>query len=138
MKELRQPVKEFDGKSIYEAYREAVKEVFNHKIFAAMTILRQELFGKAIVFMESAEAAKQLGAMLQKSYGMDDVAVLVGKGNMTMEQQASALLQFKERARIIVCTSIGEEGLDISTADIEVWIDPPSNPKKWVQRFGRI
>jgi ERCC4-related helicase len=138
LKALRQPLKELDGKSIYEAYQQALKEGFNHKIFAAMRILKQELFEKAIVFMESVEAAKQLGAMLQKSYGMEDVAVLVGKGNMTMEQQASALLQFKERARILVCTSIGEEGLDIPTADIEVWMDPPSNPKKWIQRFGRI
>jgi len=138
VKELRQPIKELNGKSIYEAYREAVKEGFNHKIFSAMSILKQELFEKAIVFMESVEAAKQLGAMLHKSYGMEDVAVLVGKGNMNMEQQASALLQFKERARILVCTSIGEEGLDIPTADIEVWLDPPSNPKKWIQRFGRI
>jgi ERCC4-related helicase len=138
LKALHQPVKELDGKSIYEAYQQALKEGFNHKIFAAMRILKQELFEKAIVFMESVEAAKQLGSMLQKSYGIENVAVLVGKGNMTMEQQASALLQFKERARILVCTSIGEEGLDIPTADIEVWMDPPSNPKKWIQRFGRI
>lgn len=138
LRELRQPVKELDGKSVYEVYQQALKKGFNHKIFAAMRILKQELFEKAIVFMESVEAAKQLGAMLHKSYGVEDVAVLVGKGSMTMEQQASALLQFKEKARILVCTSIGEEGLDIPTADIEVWLDPPSNPKKWIQRFGRI
>lgn len=137
-KELRQPLKELNGKTIYEIYQEAVKERFNHKIFAAMRVLRQEFFEKAIVFMESVEAAKQLGSMLQKSYGMENVAVLVGKGNMSMEQQASALLQFEEKARILVCTSIGEEGLDMPTADIEVWLDPPSNPKKWIQRFGRI
>ena len=138
IKELRRPLKELGGKSIYETYRGALKKGFNHKIFAAMGILKQELYEKAIVFMESVEAAKQLGAMLHKAYGLGDVAVLVGKGNMSMEQQASALLQFKERARILVCTSIGEEGLDIPSADIEVWLDPPSNPKKWIQRFGRI
>ncbi len=138
MRDLRQPMKDLDGKSVYQLYQEALKEAFNHKIFAAMRVLRQEFFQKAIVFMESVMAAKQIGAMLQKSYGMEDVAILVGKGNMTMEQQASALLQFREKARILVCTSIGEEGLDIPSADIEVWIDPPSNPKKWIQRFGRI
>lgn len=41
-----------------------------------------------------------------------------------MERQASALLQFREKARILVFTSIGEEDRDIPTADIEVWIDP--------------
>lgn len=55
-----------------------------------------------------------------------------------MGQQASALHHFQEEARILVCTSIGEEGLDIPTADIEVCVDPPSNPRKWIQRFGRI
>ena len=79
-----------------------------------------------------------MAAMLHKGYGMEDVAVLVGKGSMTMDQQASALMQFRERAKILVCTSVGEEGLDIPTADIEVWMDPPSNPRKWIQRFGRI
>ena len=55
-----------------------------------------------------------------------------------MDQQASALQHFKERAKVLVCTSVGEEGLDIPTADIEVWVDPPANPRKWIQRFGRI
>ena len=57
---------------------------------------------------------------------------------MSMDQQASALHHFKEQARVLVCTSVGEEGFDIPTADIEVWVDPPSNPRKWIQRFGRI
>ena len=137
-RELQRPLEELGGKSVYDLYQQALKERFNHKIFAAMGILRQELYEKAIVFVESVEAAKQLGTMLQKTYGLEDVAVLVGRGNMSMEQQASALLHFKEKARILVCTSVGEEGLDIPTADIEVWVDPPSNPKKWIQRFGRI
>ncbi|MFQ6076384.1 MAG: helicase-related protein [Candidatus Bathyarchaeia archaeon] len=137
-RELRRPLEELGGKSVYDLYRQALRERFNHKLFAAMGILRREVYEKAIVFVESVEAAKQLGTMLQKTYGVEDVAVLVGRGNMSMEQQASALLHFKERAKILVCTSVGEEGLDIPTADIEVWVDPPSNPKKWIQRFGRI
>lgn len=138
LRELRQPLDELGGRSIYDVYKEAVKQSFNHKIAAAMDILRQELYRKAIVFVESVEAAKHLGVTLQRAYGMEEVATLVGKGSMTMEQQASALLQFKEMARILVCTSVGEEGLDIPSADIEIWVDPPSNPKKWIQRFGRI
>jgi ERCC4-related helicase len=55
-----------------------------------------------------------------------------------MEQQATALLQFRERARILVYTSIGEEGIEIPSVDLEVWLDPLSNPKKWIQRFSQI
>jgi ERCC4-related helicase len=138
LRELNRPLKELDGKTIYEVYREALKLNFNHKLSATLRILEGERYKKAIVFVESVEAAKQLGSMLHKKRGMEDVAVLVGKGGMNMEQQASALLQFRDKASILVCTSIGEEGLDIPVADIEVWVDPPSNPKKWIQRFGRI
>ena len=138
VRELNQGIDELDGKSIREIYREAVKSNFNHKFRATEEILRRKNFEKAIVFVESVEGAKQLGTILHATYGMDEVAVLVGKGSMSMEQQASALMHFKERARILVCTSIGEEGLDIPVADLEVWMDPPSNPRKWIQRFGRI
>jgi len=138
LRELRQPVAELGGKSVYDTYREVLKGGFNHKITATMNILSRKEFEKAIVFVESVEAAKQIGVMLQRQYGVEKVAVLVGKGGMTMEQQASALLQFRDKAGILVCTSIGEEGLDVPVADIEVWMDPPSNPKKWIQRFGRI
>ncbi len=138
VRELRQGLKELGGKSIYEVYRDTLKSTFNHKFRATKEILSRKGFEKAIVFVESVEGAKQLGTILHRTYGMEDVAVLVGKGSMSMEQQASALLQFKEKAMILVCTSIGEEGLDIPVADLEVWMDPPSNPKKWIQRFGRI
>jgi ERCC4-related helicase len=138
LRELNSSKKELGGKSVCETYQEVLKLEFNHKISAALTILSRREFEKAIVFVESVEAAKQMGMMLQNEYGVEKVAVLVGKGGMTMEQQASALLQFKDKASILVCTSIGEEGLDVPVADIEVWMDPPSNPKKWIQRFGRI
>ncbi|MDD1766314.1 MAG: DEAD/DEAH box helicase family protein [Candidatus Methanomethyliaceae archaeon] len=138
LRELNSSKKELGGKSVYETYQELLKLESNHKISAALKILSRREFSKAIVFVESVEAAKQMGMMLQREYGVEKVAVLVGKGGMTMEQQASALLQFKDKASILVCTSIGEEGLDVPVADIEIWIDPPSNPKKWIQRFGRI
>ncbi|MEJ5293400.1 MAG: helicase-related protein [Candidatus Methanosuratincola sp.] len=138
MKELREPVKECGGRSVLDLYRELLRVQPNHKIAAAIRLLDAEMFRKAIVFVESVEAAKEIGCRLQRERGVEEVAVLVGKGGMSMEEQASALMHFRERAGILVCTSIGEEGLDIPSADIEIWIDPPSNPKKWIQRFGRI
>jgi len=138
IKDLRRNRTDIQGRSVYQLYQEALKKGFNHKIFAAMEVLTRELYKKAIVYVESVMAAKQMAALLHRGYGMEDVAVLVGKGDMTMDQQASALMHFRERAKILVCTSVGEEGLDIPTADIEVWMDPPSNPRKWIQRFGRI
>lgn len=137
-RDLRNKRKELDGKTIYKVYQEALKEHTNHKLDASEAILQREIYNKAIVYIESVEGAKELAGRLQKRYGMGDVACLVGKGDMSMDQQSSALLQFREKASILVSTSVGEEGLDIPTADLEVWVDPPSNPRKWIQRFGRV
>jgi ERCC4-related helicase len=127
-----------DGNSVWNLYQIALQECNNHKLQAALHILRRERYHKAIVYVESVEPAKQLTTTLQAHNGVETAACLVGKGDMTMDQQASALLQFKETAKTLVCTSVGEEGLDIPSADLEIWIDPPSNPRKWIQRFGRI
>lgn len=126
------------GESIHLLYKKALDHTFNHKISTALTLLRHRSYKKLIVYMESVMAAKQMAGLLHKKLGMERVAVLVGKESMSMDQQASALFQFKERADILICTSIGEEGLDIPSANAEIWLDPPSNPKKWIQRFGRI
>ncbi len=137
-RDLKNKRKNLEDTSIYTAYHEALKDCFNHKLEAAAHILRRESYQKVIVYVESVEAAKQLATVLQNQKAIEKVACLVGKGDMTMDQQASALLHFKETAEALVCTSVGEEGLDIPSADLEIWIDPPSNPRKWIQRFGRI
>ena len=137
-KDLRNKRTSLDGDTILHAYQKAMEELFNHKLDAAVRILTTETYSKAIVYVESVEAAKQLTGRLQEKYGLSEVASLVGKGDMSMDQQASALFHFRHGARILICTSIGEEGLDIPSADLEIWIDPPNNPRKWIQRFGRI
>jgi len=137
-RDLRNKRKSLDGDTIYNAYQEALRECPNHKLEAAKHILNRELYSKAIVYIESVEATKQLATQLQRVHGVENVACLTGRGDMSMDQQASALLHFQEKARILVCTSVGEEGLDIPSAELEVWVDPPSNPRKWIQRFGRI
>ena len=138
IRELRTPLDSLNGLSIYKAYREALRREFNHKFSYVRQILKSEEYSKAIVFLESVEAAKQLFSMVQDDHGFGNVSILVGKQNMSMEQQALALLHFREDAKILISTSVGEEGLDIPSADVEVWIDPPSNPRKWIQRFGRV
>lgn len=127
-----------EGNSLKNAYNEALQECFNHKLIAVETLLYREKYRKAIIYVESVEAAKQLAVKLQKNKSFEEIACLVGKGNMSMNQQASSLFQFRKSGNILVCTSVGEEGLDIPSADLEIWVEPPSNPQKWIQRFGRI
>lgn len=137
-RDLRNKRSSLNGETIGQIYQEALENSVNHKLDAATKILDRELYQKAIVFVESVEAAKELATTLQKKHRLTEVACLVGKSDMSMDQQTSALLHFRDAARILICTSVGEEGLDIPSADLEVWVDPPSNPRKWIQRFGRI
>ncbi len=136
--DLQKPLKEFEGVSAVELFRRALMECRNHKHDAVLTLLEALDYRKAIVFTESIRSAKQLGLKLVDKMGFENVSILVGKEGMSPEHQASALLHFSRGARVLVATSVAEEGLDIPSADVEVWVDPPSNPKKWIQRFGRV
>jgi Fanconi anemia group M protein len=136
--DLQKPLREFKGASIVELFRRALMECKNHKHDAVLTLLESVDYRKAIVFTESIRAAKQLGLRLMDKMGFENVSILVGKEGMSPEHQASALLHFSGGARVLVATSVAEEGIDIPSADVEVWVDPPSNPKKWIQRFGRV
>ena len=137
-RDLQNCRKNLDGQSIQNLYNEALQDCSNHKLKATELILQRETYKKAIVYVESVEPVKQLATLLHKQHSIEHAACLVGKGHMTIDQQASALQHFKENAKVLICTSVGEEGLDIPSADLEIWIDPPSNPRKWIQRFGRI
>ncbi|MEM2240401.1 MAG: helicase-related protein [Candidatus Bathyarchaeia archaeon] len=136
--DLQKPLKEFKEASTVELFRRALMECRNHKHDAVLTLLETVDYSKAIVFTESIRAAKQLGLKLIEKMGFENVSILVGKEDMSPEHQASALLHFSKTARVLVATSVAEEGLDIPSADVEIWVDPPSNPKKWIQRFGRV
>jgi ERCC4-related helicase len=136
--DLQKPLREFKGVSIVELFRRALMECRNHKHDAVLTLLETVDYRKAIVFTESIRSARQLGLRLIDRMGFENVSVLVGKEGMGPEHQASALLHFSGGARVLVATSVAEEGIDIPSADVEVWVDPPSNPKKWIQRFGRV
>lgn len=57
---------------------------------------------------------------------------------MTQKQQKEVIQQFKNGDyNVLVCTSIGEEGLDIGEVDLIICYDTTSSPIKNIQRMGR-
>ncbi|AMD20752.1 HDR009Cp [Eremothecium sinecaudum] len=57
---------------------------------------------------------------------------------MTQKQQKDVLDRFKRgEFNVLVCTSIGEEGLDIGEVDMIICYDTTSSPIKNIQRMGR-
>lgn len=57
---------------------------------------------------------------------------------MTQKQQKEVIQNFKRgEYNVLVCTSIGEEGLDIGEVDLIICYDTTSSPIKNIQRMGR-
>lgn len=57
---------------------------------------------------------------------------------MTQKQQKEVIRKFKDgEYNVLVCTSIGEEGLDIGEVDLIICYDTTSSPIKNIQRMGR-
>ncbi|CCD23136.1 3'-5' DNA helicase NDAI_0B01020 [Naumovozyma dairenensis CBS 421] len=57
---------------------------------------------------------------------------------MNQKRQKETIKEFKEGIyNVLVCTSIGEEGLDIGEVDLIICYDTTSSPIKNIQRMGR-
>ena len=60
-----------------------------------------------------------------------------GKG-LTQQEQLRVVADFRKGGyNTLVCTSIGEEGLDIGEVDLIVCFDSQSSPTRMLQRMGR-
>ncbi|AQZ10983.1 MPH1 (YIR002C) [Zygosaccharomyces parabailii] len=67
--------------------------------------------------------------------GSSEEAQITG---MTQKQQKEIIQKFKDGDyNVLVCTSIGEEGLDIGEVDLIICYDTTSSPVKNIQRMGR-
>ncbi|AET39513.1 3'-5' DNA helicase Ecym_4473 [Eremothecium cymbalariae DBVPG len=67
--------------------------------------------------------------------GSSEEAQITG---MSQKQQKEVISKFKKgEYNVLVCTSIGEEGLDIGEVDMIICYDTTSSPIKNIQRMGR-
>ncbi|KAF5312582.1 hypothetical protein D9619_003333 [Psilocybe cf. subviscida] len=61
-----------------------------------------------------------------------------GKKGLAQKEQNDIIKRFKAgEFNVLVCTSIGEEGLDIGEIDMTVCYDADKAPTRMIQRFGR-
>jgi Fanconi anemia group M protein len=98
---------------------------------------------KMIVFAHYREASKRIAAELNKIPGASAVrfvgqASKEGDIGLNQEQQAEIIRQFREdKYNILVCTSVGEEGLDIPSVDLVIFYEPVASEIRKIQREGR-
>jgi Fanconi anemia group M protein len=95
-----------------------------------------------IVFTQYRDTSSHLVSVLSKlgiaSARFVGQADKAGDEGMSQEEQASLLERFRKgEIKVLVATSIAEEGLDVPSVDLVVFYEPVPNEIRYVQRKGR-
>lgn len=89
---------------------------------------------KYLIFTEFVPTQTMLRDFLEQ-HGFSVVCL---NGSMDLEQRRRVQRQFAEKARILVSTDAGGEGLNLQFAHIIINYDLPWNPMRIEQRIGRV
>jgi Fanconi anemia group M protein len=126
---------------------DAVKSLEEHPKFEMLKEALVEQFSekndsKVIVFTQYRDTASHLveklsglGMPARRFVGQADK---LGDYGLSQDEQASILNEFKRGdVKVLVATSIGEEGLDIPSVDMVVFYEPVPSEIRYIQRRGR-
>lgn len=100
----------------------------------AVEELVERLDGKLVVFCEFRATIRELMARLRER-GIDAIDF---HGGHSPRERAERLKVFKERARVLIASKAGSEGLNIQFCQTVVNFDLPWNPMIVEQRIGRV
>ncbi len=131
-----------NNKSVVQATRaaeEALQRGSEHpKMFKAIELINQYYRGKSvIIFAQYRSTIKKLVDML-KSSGIEARAFVGKKEGFTNAHQEQAISDFRNGLfRVMVATSIAEEGLDIPSVDAVIFYEPVASEIRNIQRKGR-
>jgi len=89
---------------------------------------------KYLIFTEFVPTQTMLRAFLEE-HGFSVVCL---NGSMDLDERRHVQRQFAEKARILVSTDAGGEGLNLQFAHIIINYDLPWNPMRIEQRIGRV
>lgn len=99
-----------------------------------LDLCRQNL-GQMIIYFENFSCALKFKDFLAKN-GISDVCAIGGKTKMRKSERENVLNQLKTY-RIIISTSVSEEGIDIGNVNLLLWHQPITNALRITQRLGR-
>ncbi|MBE3589700.1 MAG: DEAD/DEAH box helicase [Firmicutes bacterium] len=100
----------------------------------ALTQLVRRIEGKVLVYTEFRATQEDIVARLRA----DGVPVAAFHGGLTAAAKDEALHAFAQRARVLVSTECGGEGLNLQFCRHLVNYDLPWNPMRVEQRIGRV
>ena len=136
----------------YERRVGAAARRYSHKTEALLAFLHEqnEAGGarKCLIFVPRRIVCKLLAKLLEErlpgwsvawvvAAGKVGIAAGLGAEEFSLHDQADAIGRFKEDLRVLVATSIVEEGMDVPACDLVVNFDPPRTSREHQQRGGR-
>ncbi|HUC39129.1 MAG TPA: DEAD/DEAH box helicase [Candidatus Acidoferrum sp.] len=125
-------------KSVASA-KSALKDGVEHpKIFKIIDLMTTSLKGKTVmVFAQYRSTIKKIVELLNE-YGISAMGFVGKKDGTTQASQKETIERFREGGfKVLVATSIGEEGLDIPSVDAVIFYEPIPNEIRNIQRRGR-
>ena len=137
---------DLDFKSAYIKTTKLYEEGIKHpKLVKLIDIVERELEEKnkkMIIFTQYRDSASDIVDSL-RNLPNTNAKLFVGqtkKGEtgLTQKQQKEMLEAFRnEEFNVLVCTSVGEEGLDIPAVDLVIFYEPIPSAIRHIQRRGR-
>lgn len=89
---------------------------------------------KAVIFTEFTQTQNMLLELFENA-GIDAVAI---NGQMGIHERAIVQSTFRDRARVLVSTDAGGEGINLQFANVVINYDLPWSPSRIEQRIGRV
>jgi Fanconi anemia group M protein len=122
--------------------RKLTDEGVIHPKLPALAKIMSENTGQAIVFTNYRTSAKKvMGHLLQNNVSARvfiGQAAKEGMKGMRQKEQLELIQRFRDNEfRVLVATSVGEEGLDIPNVDFVVFYEPVPSEIRKIQRAGR-
>jgi superfamily II DNA or RNA helicase len=101
---------------------------------ALLDLLRRNPAEKKLVFVHSRETLARLAELLAQ----DEIEFARFDGSLSGPEKDRAIVEFRERAPVLLCTQSGGEGRNIQFCNTLINFDVPWNPMAIEQRIGRI
>ncbi len=101
--------------------------------------IKEKPDSKIIIFATYRYSVREIVEVLGKIDGVKPIEFIGQREGMTQKRQTQTLDEFRSDIHnVLVCTSIGEEGLDIPSMDLAVFYEPVPSEIRQIQRRGRV
>jgi Fanconi anemia group M protein len=139
------------SKSLLEdlEFKEAMQRIFEleskgveHPKYKKLVELMQKYTtetSRIIIFTQYRNTADCIIDFIRSVKGVRPIKFIGQKSGMSQKEQINTIKEFKDGVyNVLVCTSIGEEGLHIENADLGIFFEPVPSALRSIQRRGRI